>query len=199
MKKLLIPFLFLSAVVGFMACHKEISSDPLPDKALSMLALNDSTPHDTIPHDTIPHDTIPHDTSGHGGGIKRDTILPLTADQIHITPSKIDSGGVSGLALSAITANNYPCSNNYLLTGLATFGGNYTLFFPGVNIPANCSGGLAQAQGTRTLFSVNDGSHVFKVVLNGITYTGSFVKTGSQYTFTWPYTSGVTISPLTIN
>jgi hypothetical protein len=193
MKKFLIPFLFLFAVVGYMSCKKENNSDPalanLENGNARLLTANDSTITDTTRTDS----------SGHGGGIKRDTILPLTADQIHITPSKIDSGGVSGLALSAITANNYPCSNNYLLTGLATFGGNYTLFFPGVNIPANCSGGLAQAQGARTLFSVNDGSHVFKVVLNGITYTGSFVKTGSQYTFTWPYTSGVTISPLTIN
>jgi hypothetical protein len=200
MKKLLIPFLFISVVVGFMACHKEVSSDPTAkDKVMGMLSLKDSSYTDTTRHDTTRTDTSRTDTCHKGCGVIRDTLVALTGDQIHLTPLKIDSGSLSGLAIAAITANDYPCLNNFLVSGLTNSGGDYTLNFSGVNIPRYCSGGQTKARSTKVLYPVQDGTHVFKVLLNGITYTGSFVKTGNQYTFTWPYTSGVTISPLTIN
>lgn len=151
-------------------------------------------PRDTIPHDTIPHDTIP----------RRDSIYSLHNDQILITPVKIDSAGISGLLIRSATQLSYPCSNNYLLTNVIT-GGNdttgvyYTFKYAGVQVPATCSGPSAAAKSTRALFPVHDGTHVFKVVLNGVTYTGSFTKTGNQYSFNWPYTSGVFISPKVIN
>lgn len=166
----------------------------------------DSTPHcdttitDTCrygncpPRDTIPHDTIP----------RRDSIYSLHNDQIFITPVKFDSAGISGLLIRSMTQLSYPCSNNYLLTNVIT-GGNdttgiyYTLKYAGVQVPASCSGASGPARSTKALFPVHDGTHVFKVVLNGTTYTGSFTKKGSQYSFNWPYTSGVFISPQTIN
>lgn len=147
-------------------------------------------PKDTIPHDTIPRDTIP-----------RDSIWSLQGDQIHITPVKIDSGSISGLLIKATTTNNYPCTNNYLLTNVI-IGGNdsssYTFKYPGVQVPGACNGGTAPSGSVRPLFPVTDGTHVFKVVLNGITYSGFLTKTGNQYSFNWPHTSGVTISPQTI-
>jgi hypothetical protein len=152
-------------------------------------------PRDTIPHDTIPNDTIP----------RRDSIYTLHNDQILINPVKIDSAGFSGLLIKSSTQLSYPCSNNYLLTNLIT-GGNdttssvyYTFKYAGVQVPFSCFGPPIAAKSTKVLFPVHDGTHVFKVVLNGVTYTGSFTKTGSQYSFNWPYTSGVFISPQTIN
>ncbi|OQP68592.1 hypothetical protein [Niastella populi] len=158
---------------------------------------HDSTGIDTcrfgncLPKDTIPHDTIP-----------RDSIYSLHGDQIHITPVKIDSGNVSGLLIKATTGNSYPCTNNYLLTNVIIGGvdsSGYIFKYPGVQIPRNCNGGQVPATSVRAIMPVQNGNHVFKVVVNGITYTGSFTKTGNQYSFNWPYTSGVTISPLTIN
>jgi hypothetical protein len=146
------------------------------------------------PRDTIPNDTIP----------KRDSIYSLRNDQILITPVKIDSSGISGLLIKSGTQLAYPCSNNYLLTNVIT-GGNdttgvyYTFKYPGVQVPAICSGPSMPAKSTRSLYPIHDGYHVFKVVVNGITYTGSFTKTGGSYSFNWPYTSGVIISPQTIN
>ncbi|HEY1201782.1 MAG TPA: hypothetical protein VGE79_12405 [Niastella sp.] len=146
------------------------------------------------PRDTIPHDTIP----------RRDSIYSLHNDQIIITPVKIDTAGVSGLLIRSITQLSYPCSNNQLLTNVIV-GGNdttgvyYTLKYTGVQVPNQCSTPSGPAKSTKTLFPVHDGTHVFKVILNGTTYTGSFTKTGSQYSFNWPYTSGVIISPQTIN
>jgi hypothetical protein len=148
-------------------------------------------PKDTIPHDTIPRDTIP-----------RDTVYSLQGDQIHITPVKIDSGSISGLLIKASTTNSYPCTNNYLLTNVIIDGvndsTNYIFKYPGVQVPRNCSGGQAQSRSVRSLFPVTEGTHEFKVVLNGITYKGWLTKTGNQYSFNWPYTSGVTISPKSI-
>lgn len=157
----------------------------------------DSTGTDTCrygncpPRDTIPHDSIP----------RRDSIYSLQNDQIFITPVKIDSGSISGLLIKSATQLSYPCSNNYLLTNLITdsAGIDYTFKYAGVHVPYACSGPSGSAKSTRTLFPVHDGTHVFKVVLNGVTYTGSFTKTGGQYSFNWPYTSGVIISPQTIH
>ena len=271
MKRLLIPFLFLTGVIGYLSCQKENSSSDLSSvkaaktdgilkgepvtfsvenisgltakwsvtpstnvlltsdgNSAKILFRNsgsysviasmgniterimvnvsdssycDSTRRDTCcscPRDTIPRDTIPGDTCRNCG--PRDTTLPLTGDQIHITPMKMDSGAVSGLVIKAITLNTYPCVNNYLSTFVSTTdSSNYTFNYAGVYIPRTCISGQALSQSTKVLSHVQDGYHVFRVVLNNITYTGSFTKTGNHYSFMWPYTSGVTISPLTIN
>ena len=135
-----------------------------------------------------------------GGGITY-TLVPLNGDQIKLTPSRIDSGSTSGLIIYAITSNSYNCLNNFLVTGLNVTGADYVINYSGVNVPdaANCTSGQSKSAGMSYMYPVTDGNYVFKVVLNGTTYTGAFVKSGTTYTFTWPYTSGVTISPLVIN
>ena len=144
--------------------------------------------------------TVGDSTYTGGGGITY-TKVPLTGDQIKLTPSRIDSGSTYGLLISAITTNSYNCLNNFLPSDLAITGVDYAINFTGVDTPdaANCTTGQTQSSGMSYMYPVADGNHVFKVVLNGTTYTGSFIKSGATYTFTWPYTSGVTISPLVIN
>jgi len=70
-----------------------------------------------------------------------------------------------------------------------------------VSIPAEeyCTAGQVKATGATSLYPVADGIHGFQVVLDGTTYTGSFAKSGTTYTFTWPYSSGVIITPPVIN
>lgn len=161
----------------------------------------DSTGTDTCrygncpPRDTIPHDTIP----------RRDSVYSLHNDQIFITPIKLDSAGISGLQIKTGTQLSYPCSNNYLLTNVITAGNDttssksYTFKYAGVVVPSSCFGPSVSSRSTKVIYPIQDGTHAFKVVLNGVTYIGSFTKTGSQYSFNWPYTSGVIISPQTIN
>lgn len=157
----------------------------------------DSTGTDTCrygncpPRDTIPSDTIP----------RRDSIYSLHNDQIFITPVKINSGAISGLLIKSATQLSYPCSNNFLIANFITdtSGANYTFKYAGVHVPYACGGPSGPAKSMRALFPEHNGTYGFKVVLNGITYTGSLTKTGSQYSFNWPYTSGVIISPQTIN
>lgn len=149
---------------------------------------------DTIP--STPTDTVP----GGGGGGPHDTIVSLAGDQIHITPVKLDSGAVSGLAMYAVTERDYVAVDNKLITVLSTTSSSYTLNYTGVWIPANSWGDGYPVPSTskKELFPIQDGTYTFNVILNNITYTGSFTKSGGQYTFTWPYTSGVIISPLVL-
>ena len=190
MKKLLIPVLLIGGII--LSCKKEhsIDQDPVQDlksdgKVNARIATTDSS-------------HIPGDSSHPGG--PRDTTLSLIGDQIRISPAGIDSSNVSGLVFASITEKSYPCASSNLVTYItSSTDSGYTVYYTGVYIPGTCTTGQAKARSTNTIFPVQNGSHQLNVVLNGTVYTGSFTKTGNQYTFNWPYTSGVTISPLTIN
>jgi hypothetical protein len=128
------------------------------------------------------------------------TYEPLTDDQIFITVTRYDSMGLSGLDFRYITEKKYNCLNHTLLFDNIFTGQNLKIIFNSVFIPDEefCQPGEDYATGGTAWYPVEEGSHGFEVVLDGVTYTGSFIKNGSTYTFTWPYTSGVTITPLVI-
>jgi len=134
-----------------------------------------------------------------GGGSA--TFEPLTGDQIFITVSSTDSMGISGLIFRYITEKKYQCLNHSLLFDNNFSGQNLQVVFKSVMIPSieNCASGEDNASGATCWFPIADGNHGFEVVLDGKTYSGSFVKSGYTYTFTWPYSSGVTITPQVIN
>lgn len=131
-----------------------------------------------------------------------DTLRSLEGDAISLTPSVIDSGDSSILILSATTAKKYNCLNNNLIASLSFIDGiagrDYTLEYPGVNIPRTCRAGGKKATAMTFVYPITVGAHNLKVSLNGKAYYGSFTKVGKTYTFTWPYASGVTISPLVV-
>jgi hypothetical protein len=129
------------------------------------------------------------------------TNVPLTGDQIHITVSKVDSMGLNGLNFRFITAKKYECLNHTLMFDNIFSGQDLKIDFKSVFIPSDafCSAGEDYASSGTAWYPIASGSHLFTVVLDGKTYTGSFVKTGSTYTFTWTYTAGVTLTPLVIN
>lgn len=159
---------------------------------------DDSTHHrcDSIPRDSIPRDSIPVDTTHIG----RDSLFSILGDQLHLTPSRIDSGSTSGLAIAAITERKYPCLNNYLASYVVISNDSgYSIHYTGALVPWSCINGQTQARATRVIFPIQNGTHQFSVVVGGVPYTGSFTKTGNQYSFSWPYNSGVIISPQTIN
>jgi len=133
-----------------------------------------------------------------GGGTP--TYEPLTGDQIFITVSKLDSMGVGMLNFWYITEKKYDCLNHTLLFDNNFSGQNLQVVFKSVMIPSSeyCTAGEDYASGATGWYPVAEGSHGFEVILDGKTYTGSFVKSGGTYTFTWPYTSGVTLTPLVL-
>jgi hypothetical protein len=126
---------------------------------------------------------------------------PLTGDQIFISVLKNDSMGINGLAFHCITEKKYKCLNNNLLFDTNFSGQDLQVVFNSVYIPSSsfCATGEDYASCWTSWYPIAEGSHGFVVILDGKTYTGSFVKSGSTYTFTWPYTKGVTITPLVIN
>jgi hypothetical protein len=129
------------------------------------------------------------------------TNVPLTGDQIFVTVSKADSMGLSGLVFKFVTGKKYKCLNNTLLFDNTFSGQDLKIDFKSVFIPSSayCSAGEDYASSVTSWYPIEAGSHSFSAVLDGKTYTGSFVKSGSTYTFTWPYTTGVIITPLVIN
>jgi len=153
-------------------------------------------PTDTIP--TIPGDTTRPDTTCNNCG-PHDSTFSLANDHINIAVIRIDTGNVSGLAIKATTQNTYRCSFNTLITGFSGSGGSYNFEYAGVYVPGGCTSGPVPATSTRILYPVTDGVHPFNVKVAGVTYTGSFTKTGTQFSFTWNDASKVTISPLIIN
>jgi hypothetical protein len=129
------------------------------------------------------------------------TYEPLTGDQIFITVSRYDSMGNGGLDFRFITEKKYNCLNHTLLLGNEFTGQDLKVVFNSVFIPSAeyCTEGEDFATGGTAWYPIEDGTHGLEVFLDGVTYNGSFVKSGSTYTFTWPYTSGVTLTPLIIN
>lgn len=126
-------------------------------------------------------------------------VWPVSStDQISLKPVLIDSAGITGLTIAAETRQNYGCTNNVLLSATSQNGTGFQTLFQGIHAPFNCTPGSTGARGVILLFPVTQGLHQFSINLNGLSYNGSFVKAGNVYTFTWPYSSGVTISPLVI-
>ncbi|MEP7232276.1 MAG: hypothetical protein ABI691_18580 [Ginsengibacter sp.] len=127
------------------------------------------------------------------------TTIPLqSGEQVNITASKLDSGAYSGIIFYAQTANSYTCLSNYLLSTYTTNNNTYAIGFTGVSVPGNCTTGQAKAGTFEYLLPLSDGMHPLTITLNGTTYTGSIIRSGSSYTINWSYTSGVTISPSTL-
>ena len=124
----------------------------------------------------------------------------LAEDQITLTPS-LAGDSTNYISISAVTKNRYNCLNNSLAYTLTTGNNAYSINFTGVNSPdgSGCIAGTKTGTAFTTLYAPEDGTYTFSVILNGITYNVSFVKSAKKYTFTWSYTSGVLISPLTIN
>ena len=127
----------------------------------------------------------------------KDSTAVLNGDQIKLTP-KFDSAG--NISLYAVTTKSYLYLNNYLISDLNFSNNTSTINYTGVFIPAqlNAINGQ-QAAFTKNIVTASvDGTYNLLINLNGITYKGSYVKSGNTVKFTWTYTSGVTFSLLTI-
>lgn len=140
------------------------------------------------------------DTSRNPAGPTTYTTVPLTGDQVSILVSRVDTGNYAGLVFHATTGKAYNCLNNILAAELTQNGNDITISFSGVKTPdgAHCESGQSKPSSFHYVWPVGDGSHSFKVVLNGTTYSGTVVKSGKNFTITWPYANGVSISPLSL-
>jgi hypothetical protein len=129
-----------------------------------------------------------------------DTVL-LNGKEITLVPISI-SGTLEVIAKTAI---KYNCTS--YITAIGFFQGTNTpqttivFFFDSARIAisnADCGGVKNSATISIRLDSLANGFHPIYVELNRILYQGSVDVTDSNYTFTWPYSSGAIISPLQI-
>ena len=168
------------------------------------MPMDTTTVHYPTDSTNFPVDTTHHDTTVVSN---QDTTILLLGDRLLITPSVLpqpDSTITSpALFLNTTTTNSYPNANAQLLTTSTSLNtGNVVngihLDYKGVFLPGGVTSGTSKPTKSLSYGSLTDGTYSLVISVNGLTYTGSFVKSGNTYTFTWPYTSGVIISPLTV-
>jgi len=151
-------------------------------------------------------DSVYKPSTGGSGTGELPTIAALTGDQVDIIIKKApDSIGLPGLYFDMVTKNKYKCLNNVLLvsrTDATDANVNvYKIEFTGVQIPTSeyCAAGEAVAKGATYLYPIAEGESKLQITLNGTVYKGAITRKGAIISIVWTYTSGVTISPLTIN
>lgn len=123
--------------------------------------------------------------------------LSLAGDQLLIQPySASDS---AGLVLMVQTKNVYNCAPIFIGYSYSLASGTLNADFKFISDPTYDCGGF-QNHAVAGLFfpTLSAGDYPVSIRFNETTYQGSVNMTGSTYTFTWPYSSGVIISPLTI-
>lgn len=130
--------------------------------------------------------------------------LSLAGEQVNLTPTS-DSNG--HLIFFAQSAKNYDCSpSTFIYSMEAGAGGNGGLSVRFYNVVTESGGGCNGIKSPaysylflNTLLSGwADGTYPLSVLVNGTTYTGSVTLSATNYTFSWNYQSGVTLSPLQI-
>ncbi|HEY1871091.1 MAG TPA: hypothetical protein VGG71_08540 [Chitinophagaceae bacterium] len=129
--------------------------------------------------------------------------LQLAGDQLIIVSTL--AGGDSGLAIVAQSVKLYDCSPYLTAYGMGLNGtsplSTISFEFNSAEVivnTGNCTGGKKPAQSLNTIIPPTNGFYTVTASLNQVNYSGSLTVTSTEYTFTWNYTSGVTISPLQI-
>ena len=183
---------------GFVNDSTSISVDSIPYTG------NDTIHYAPIDSSFYPPYIPPVDSTNYHNCSGDTAIAFFTHDQINITPSLIDTGGItSGFLLQASTSKQYPSTASTLVSTLgydSTSGNGFDLNYQGILLPTGTTttGTSTVANTANFLFTWQDGKYTLHIVFNNVTYTGSVTKNGNTYTFTWPYTSGVVISPLVL-
>jgi len=122
----------------------------------------------------------------------------LTADdQVNLTPVDYSDTGLVFLAHTTNLYNHSPLLNSNGEIQVSERGFevtiNSTLVYP-------CSGSTAPAPavGLVALTGLANRTYTLAFILNNTTYSGTLTVTDTNITISWSYSSGVTISPLTI-
>ncbi len=120
----------------------------------------------------------------------------LFGDAIQIQPVTCTDTG--GLIFAVQTVNLYSCYPR-LNYSFDQTGNTIDLYCLSVSSSMeSCGGAMNTAKAVVLGQAPANGVYNFNVILNTATYRGTLTVTDQNYTFSWPYTSAVTISPLQI-
>ena len=128
--------------------------------------------------------------------------ISLAGDQLIISPDYFLNGA---LFLTVKTTNNFSCKAYLSLYSTlqeppgpnSSFTMNFNSGIAAVST-SDCTGTSGPASSQIEIIDLPIGVHPIFASLNQVDYQGSVNVTDSNYTFTWNYTSGITISPLQI-
>jgi hypothetical protein len=126
--------------------------------------------------------------------------VPISSgDQLTLMPVGYNDTGLAFLARTQFTyGNQYPILD--FAMGPDTTAGFEFVFGPITERPCGNSTNLpTPAIAVMSLSGMSNGTSPFKVDFGGNLFRGSLTVTDSSCSFTWSYTSGVVISPLTIS
>ena len=156
-----------------------------------------STPYDSSSSPVIVTDSVYTDSVASCNAIEQVSIN--SGDQITLTPISYSDTGLVLLAHTQQTyGSNYPSLGFPQITdssdGVYVFGFGAVTEYP-------CGGSTSAATpatGWLSFAQLTNGIHNITIALNGNPYSGTLTVTETSCTFSWDNTSGIIISPLTI-
>ncbi|WP_143072120.1 hypothetical protein [Dyadobacter koreensis] len=131
-----------------------------------------------------------------GTEIYQDILEPIKGDDIISLTPVTYADSAFHIDFTALSTNDYSCSNNSLTYSLGKTGNTYQINLAGVTIPADCSGENSKAK-SKIVFNwliQENVTYGLEITLNGKTYEGSFERKGEKYQFNWPHTAGVILT-----
>jgi hypothetical protein len=158
-----------------------------------------TTPYDSSSSPVTVTDSIYNDSTGTWASCNALVQEPIANnDQIFITPVSYSDTGLVFIAHTQQTyGNQYPLLDYSPIPDTTT---GYGFVFGTVteNPCSHFVGDATPATGILSVSSLIQGANDFTIFFNGVAYEGTLTVTSTQCSFSWNYTSGVTISPLTI-
>jgi hypothetical protein len=156
-----------------------------------------STPYDSSSSPILVTDSVYTDSVASCDAIKQVGIN--SGDQIVLTPISYSDTGLVVLAHTQQTYGTYYPSLGFPLVTDSS-NGKYVLGFGEITeYPCNSATSVATpATGWVSFSQLTNGVHDVTIGFNNTVYTGTLTVTDTDCTFSWNYTSGITISPLTI-
>ena len=126
-----------------------------------------------------------------------DTVSFILGEKLHLQPSVQNVGGNKKLIISATTTNSYHCATDKILS--FSINNEYMIDYAGVTIvPQPCSANN-KATCNNSFTNIPAGNHPFSINFENQTFTGSLnVSNTGIFTFTWPNSKVVDISPLEV-
>jgi hypothetical protein len=158
-----------------------------------------TTPYDSSSSPVTVTDSLYNDSTGTWASCNSLVQEPISNnDQIFITPISYSDTGLVFVAHTQQTyGDQYPLIDYSLIPD--TTAGYGFVFGTVTESPCNIATGTpTPATGVLSISSLAQGANDFTIFFNGAVYEGTITVTSTQISFSWHYTSGVIISPMTI-
>ncbi|HLX90839.1 MAG TPA: hypothetical protein VKR32_04115 [Puia sp.] len=144
-------------------------------------------------------DSIYNDSSGQWASCTALLQEPITnSDQIFLTPVSYSDTGLTFVAHTQETYGDQYPHLDYMAMSDTTSGYGFVFATVTESPCGNSTGTPTPATSIPSISQLSQGTNNFTIDFHGTIYTGTITVTNSECTFQWNYTSGVIMSPLTI-